>query len=477
MTKRVKYVSLQNILLALLCIVSLAVSGRYVSFAFAYSAPQYTRVLIDLQKDSEFNISEYPDNAQDYSIQFIQIAESVNGELFVYTYQPSQKTTYLVATEINMSLSESVDGTNLYGLTFLNSDGVFCKYKVNDFTVSDEVVRYYNITSIYREWIKGIDDETGNDNIKNAVAFNVGKLFRANTENGKVSYLCEQIETVQIINPFVDFLEYRNGFYLDGLCFDPQWCDSHYIAFSTAKQIDLLVEADVTYIKRYCARTQSLAGYTDYSEFITEYTTLTGDQTGDSFGDGFFAKKYEWKRIQSVEQFIKTEKLTDGTKKNLSGVQWVLRFVETRRSVKEDILSTHSTLYWTEISSVTILRLKFVTNGKVYNLGAISDRVSGDLKPGNTNTDELENFWEWIERITGVPQWVWKLIAAIIPFMILLPILSAIFPVFGSILSFVFGALLKGVVWLFKGLWWLICLPFKGIAALIRKVKDKKDGG
>ena len=42
-----------------------------------------------------------------------------------------------------MSLSESVDGTQLYGLTLINSDGVFCKYKVNGVTVSSDVVRYY----------------------------------------------------------------------------------------------------------------------------------------------------------------------------------------------------------------------------------------------------------------------------------------------------------------------------------------------
>ncbi|WP_251182181.1 hypothetical protein [Anaerocaecibacter muris] len=34
--------------------------------------------------------------------------------------------------------------------------------------------------------------------------------------------------------------------------------------------------------------------------------------------------------------------------------------------------------------------------------------------------------------------------------------------------------LLKAFAWLFKGLWWLICLPFKGIAALVNKIKERK---
>ena len=51
----------------------------------------YTEVLTDLQKDSSFNADNYPTKADDYSLQIIQLAESVNKELFVYVYQPSGK--------------------------------------------------------------------------------------------------------------------------------------------------------------------------------------------------------------------------------------------------------------------------------------------------------------------------------------------------------------------------------------------------
>lgn len=473
--KRVKF-NYIYVVIALVLLMLSVMGGRYIPSAFA-DTQQYTSALTDLQKDSSFNTADYPDKADDYAIRFIQIAESADKELFVYTYQPSQKTTYLVATEINMALSESVDGTQLYALTLLNSDGVFCKYKVNDVTVSSDIVRYYNISSIYREWQKGIDEETDNDNTKNAVAFEVGKLYTVTNSANGLLYFCKNIDVVTVINPFVDFLEYRNGFYLHGWAFDPQWCDSHYIAFSTDKQIDYLVEADITYIKRDCSRGQGLGGCTIYGDLVKDYITLNGEQIGDNWGDGFLSKKYEWKRIQTVEEFIKTEDLTETTKSSIYGLQWVLRFKETRRAIKEDILSTHSTLYWSEISNVSILRLKFVTDGKVYNLGVVSDKVTGDNISGNNNTNEIAGLFEWLERVTGVPQWVLKLLAAIIPLAILLPILSAIFPVVGQVLALVFGALLKAFIWLFKGLLWLVCLPFKGIAALVRKIKDKKDGG
>ena len=187
MTNKRTYNTNIVIAIALLLLIVSGSSGWYLLPAFA-DTERNTSALTDLQKDEAFNIDEYPDNAADYSIQLIQIAESTDGGLVVYTYQPCQKTTYLVATEINMSQSESVDGTLPYGLTLLNSDGVFCKYKVNDITVSVEATRYYNISSIFRDFINGIDKETGNDNTTDAVAFDVGKLYKATTdENGKIS--------------------------------------------------------------------------------------------------------------------------------------------------------------------------------------------------------------------------------------------------------------------------------------------------
>ena len=132
-------------------------------------------------------------------------------------------------------------------------------------------------------------------------------------------------------------------------------------------------------------------------------------------------------------------------------------------------------MVWTDISQVTILRLKFVADGKVYDLGAVSDKVTGDNKPGNNNTNEFASLWEWLSRITGIPQWVWKLIAAVVVLAILLPVLSIFFPVIGQILLWIVKIIGKGFYYLFKGLLWLICLPFKGIAVLVQKIKEAKD--
>ncbi len=57
--------------------------------ALAASEKEYTNVLDDLQQDGNFNEHDYLINEKDYSISVIQIAESTDGELFVYTYQPA----------------------------------------------------------------------------------------------------------------------------------------------------------------------------------------------------------------------------------------------------------------------------------------------------------------------------------------------------------------------------------------------------
>ena len=53
------------------------------------SATTYTDVLEDLQTDENFDESKYYANSEDTSLSVIQIAESSNGELFVYVYRPS----------------------------------------------------------------------------------------------------------------------------------------------------------------------------------------------------------------------------------------------------------------------------------------------------------------------------------------------------------------------------------------------------
>lgn len=376
------------IIFFLLCF-SLSGLGSTLS-AFAETR-NYTDVLTDLQKDSEFDISDYPDDSKDYSIQVIQIAEGENGELFLYTYQPCQKTTRLLATDINMSLSETVDGTKLYKLELLSCNGTLCKYLVKDVKVSADAVRYYNITTIYREFIKGIDlDIPTVTPVVNSVDFKVGRLFIASTDsNGNINYYYKGIDVIQIINPYFGNIRYLKGFKLY-----ESSCDAHYIAFSTDKQIDKLISADVFF------KTQSVSSNyphgDSYGSKISHMVSLNYTETVISEKNGLLGKTYTWNRIEKVSDFIKNEDIDLSIVNKIKNNEWVLRFYESDYTVTSGFGSSFH--YYTMVSEVSILRLEFETNGVLYNLGAVCPKISGTGKPSN-NTKPTNKFVSFFEKV------------------------------------------------------------------------------
>lgn len=475
---KLRYTSFFVKTILVIVLIMLACAFILSSAAYSVSAEEISLssgALSDLRKDPSFDITKYKDNQADYSVQVIQIAESTNKELVIYTYQPAQRTHHFVATCVNMSLAETASGTNLYNLELLSEEGVFCKYKVKDVFVADTEYRYYNITSIYRAWKEGVDASSGNDNTKNEVAYNVGKLFKASTIDGKVTYTEVCQETIEIVNPYVDYLRYSSGFWLATGA-----CDSHYIAFDTDKQIDTLMEAKV-YFKHRTARSKvgTLNDGITYGPEISETKELTGKDKGETleYGHPWFTKKFEWDRIQSVDEFKKTETLKPETIKNLDGAKWVLRFYETTFNSFWDGMGGYTD--YTDVSDVSILRLKFMTNGKLYDLGAVSSKVSGDNIPGGGETDTFDPF-RWLKDLTektGIPEWGWILIIVLIILAIAAPILALVFPVVGQAIKALFKFIVWLVSWLLKALIWLIELPFKAVIWLVQKITDKGGGG
>jgi hypothetical protein len=436
------------ILVAVLSVIIIVISGIFGGVAvYAATSTQYTNALTDLKKDSSFNADDYISNAADYSLQVIQIAESTDGELFVYVYQPSGQAQSLRATSINIStaINESLSYKN-YKLTYLNSSGVFFKYKVEGFTVKADAVRYYDISSIYRVWNKNFDNVLDNGNEITEVAYEVGQLWTACTVNDKVTYQMLTTETITITDKYVGLVHYSNGFKLY-----VSKCDSHFVAFSTDRQIDKLMEADVYFVTQ--SKTTTVASFVGesitYGEKQDNYVYLTYTDVSSNSADGLFGKKYTWNRIESVADFIKNEDLTDDGKADVANKQWVLRFYESDYSISSGLGST--TEYSTIVSEVTILRLKFETDGKVYNLGVVDNKQTGDGIPDNNNTNEIsilgnsKDLWSKLKVILG-------LIVAVIILIVLAPLLV-----------WVVGGIIKIFVWLVK-------LPFK---LFKRRKKDK----
>lgn len=484
MTKKQNYKKLLYALLTLFLLVITLIGGRGIIPAFADSSG-YTSALSDLQKDGNFDINKYPDKANDYSIQIIRVAENSDKELFVYTYQPCQKTTYLVATQVSMSLTDKLgvevkpdieltdeDKPKLYSLTLINTDGVFCKYKVNKFTVSKEAVRYYNIVSVYRKFNKDYGDtETGNGNVINSVYFKVGKLFKAETVDGSVKYFCKNVDTIEIINPFVDFISYGQQSNWDYIFGVTKWTDIHYIAFSTDKKIDTLKEADVKYTTQsYHYTGKNNEGYTYGEKSDPQYITLTGKE---EIGiDGY--EKYTWNSIYRTEDFIKTTELTGAAKTEVEKSEFVLVFLKTSFDEQElwSMMQGHyKEADGVKVSDVAILRLMFETDGITYNLGTLMNEQEGDDIAGNKPENEFIGFWAYIWRcivrlFNGTATLSEQIVSVIVLFIVVLAL-----PILLTVLSFVFPAFGAVMKTLLKGIWYVISSPFRFFAWIVRKIK------
>ena len=393
--------------------------GAYTG-ARAETAADYTDVLADLEKAENFHAAEYPEITDSKhelfgTIRVIQIAESKGGELFVYTYQPSNRVKLLPATELNMSRHETVDGTQLYSLKLLNSNGVFVKYLVDGMTVSGDVVRYYNITSIYRAWDNEIDGTTGNDNTGTAVSFSVACRWTAHTIGGDVLYGLTETETVAVTSKWCGTIRYAHGFSLFGALS----CDSHFVAFKTDHEMDELLSVTVAYTHQTRSKKTIWGGSkTVWSAAQSDTKTLFND---DAFvyDGGVFGKTYERARIVSVDAFMQTENLTADAQQNVSGKQWVLRFYETPyqadgTSFVESIFTGKKNIE-TKVNDVTLLRFEFELDGKVYDLGVIDNKQSADETPDNVPEKSFpEKIWEWLERAWHWCKTNWKWIVGVL---------------------------------------------------------------
>ena len=422
-------------------------------------------VLEDLSKDASFNASNYPSNAKDFSLSVIQLAESADKELFVYVYQPSGDKVKASSINISTTINDDISFFN-YSLELLNFEGTLFKYKVTNFEVKKDPVRYYAISSIYRPFDTGIGDKKSGNNTINEVNYVVNKQYCFGEINGKPYVNCIDIETIVVTDKFVGFVRHPDGF---KLFTGAGACDSHFVAFNTDKKIDKLFEADVY----YTTQKVSYDFFTEDSPFSIKF----GDSKTDNYaylkytdmvehtGGGFFAGTYKWDRIQSVEDFIKTEnrmtvyygavlnskvssKLTDEALNELKGKKWVLRFTETSYNKSPRSGMGAATYYHAEttmVGNVTILRLKFETDGITYNLGVIDNKQTGGTEPSNSTDIKVE------PNATG------KGIIYLILFVLLLVLLAPLLPYVLNVIVFI------------------VSLPIKLISEIVKLIKSLKE--
>lgn len=462
-----------NNIIIILLVFALAFSAVFFNagacVAHAEDAVQYSDVLYDLHKDSKFDESNYPENFKDYSISLIQIAEGVDGDIFVYVYQPSGSVKDYRASSINVSTSiNNALAPFNYKLEYINSSGVFYKYKIKDLKVSDNNIRYYTIPSIYRPFDEQVDVKAGGDNTINEVAFAVSRQYAFGTVKGEPYVECVDIQTIEVTDKFVGFVRSPSGFNFGTT--EMSYADGHFVAFTTDKPMDKLLEATVEYVTKdveLVAKGNISISVIPLSYEIgdpqKQHLDLAYTDTYEGEAHGlFYNYSYSWDRIQNIDDFLNSiesdqtiysgefvdvsysTEITEDAMNALKTKKWVLRFAETSYSQSRYInMLNPSTKYYkwesTDVSEVTILRLKFETDGDVYNLGVVDNKQTGSSDPINPDWDKP---FGGDVTVTLTPQAkktmsiVLIVIICICAVMLLIPILKAIYSLNHSKQSF-----------------------------------------
>lgn len=394
----------------IICALTLLPTSSGVAFA-DNGTLQGSDVLEDLSKDTSFRQSDYPVDESKNTLSIITIAESWNKELLIYVYQPAVSKNYR-ANYISMSIkiNDSID-PSIYKLTFCNSNGTLHKYVVDNFTVKDDDVRYYEIYSIFRPFDETVDKAADNDNTINSVPFGVSKSWKFGTINGNSYVDCVDVKTIDVTAKYVGFVRYENSDEYNRWTWMTGYdkpIDSHFVAFDTAFPIENLLEAKVYYSQQFISWHRDYFPDGVFEDVEKKEVTVNSTDKASFTSEGWYNYgHFEWNRIQKVEEFISGEdstKLYEGalfnttkysqiseeSREYLSSCKWVLRFTETEHTEFENLAGDLYSWNRFAVGNVTILRLKFVTAGVTYNLGVVDNMQTGSSIPSNITGTKIE---------------------------------------------------------------------------------------
>lgn len=462
----------------ILCLaLCLVMGGESILSAFSITASaeeseiKYTNCYNDLISDQSFAPENYPKlskaDEKYYSLELITIAESENGELFVYVYQPSGSAVDIHASSIDFSTKDRTEKQfKHYTLTYINSYGVFYKYKVNDFVVSSAETRYYEISDILRPWSEDYGDEKpGGDNTISEMPFAVGKQFTFTTNsNGSTSMNMEDIEYIMVTDKYCGYIRWEQDAWLADSA-----ADVHFVAFSTDRPIDKLLEADVYYEKQKYTFV-SVSGYvtSEWGEIQPAYAYLDHNSELEiELSDGsVFRESFKLvDQIQKTTDFVSMTypmylfpgfsvsneiPFTDEAKAELAKTEWVLTFDKTENWITGD--GTNVTQMFTRVGNVKLLRLKFQTAGVIYDLGVVDNMQTGSKDPAAVVEEQ-----DW-----------WQKIVMLLLVILLVVLLSFLEGPIGAFCKVIWN----GIKFIFRLLFAIITFPFR-LPGMIRDFKTE----
>ena len=439
--------------------------------------------LTELSKDENFNVEYYEENPTDYSIQVIQIAESSEGKLNIFTFQPARNTVDLKASSINIHYGFSSNGEGLspknYSLKLISSEGAFDKYEVEGFSVVADEHRYYNIVSIFRRLSTDVPTDTNvSGGTTTEKSYEVGQQWHAYTLNNKVCYEMNTFETVEITTNYTGFLQMNtdivNSYF--GSSSTGQFQQMWFIAFNVEDYIvEHIYNADMSFTyqryqdtyKNYALQSRTWKDAKPIPDEV-HLSDIDSESIERNLKIPFLKEVYSFKRIMSSEKFIENfEKqggvFSDEAKTKLKESQWVFAFKETPMSNTDVIegVSVYSYQSGTEVANATILRIRFMdVNKNIYDLGVVNDKVTAD--------DIADGFADGILSLTDSMKDIVEIISSILGLVVLL-IIANFCPPLLNVLGIIFKAIFNGFVWVLSLVFNVLIIPFKLIFNQKRK--------
>ena len=386
----------------------------------------YSNVLDDLEKDSTFDASVYPDNAEDVSVKLIQMAESEDGQLFLYVYQPADSQIDLECVSVSISVGFSANGEGLspklYDLILVSTEGVFDKYLVNEFALPDEAERYYNIVSLYREFNSVVDPESDKTEYKDTVckAYAVGQQWCAYTINDRRVYEMNTFKTVNLDIKLSSTVMVKGGLDWVGIGLDHD-VESHYVVFECT-QFDIAHIYNATVLSRSRKYKQNAyvwglwegaRSYPDGEGYTEQYIQLSDKEPPVvSEGVGLWSKEYTFERIMSGLEFkenLKKQEIeaVEDVLTKINDNYWVFSYLETELTTYIPGSATGVPGLVIEYTGYEaegyILQVEFMdTSGNVYDLGVVSDGFKSTGTSAVGGGVDIEAMFEDLQKILSV---------------------------------------------------------------------------
>ena len=413
-------------------------------------------------------------------VQYYDLENNLRTYVYLNLIDP-----YSLSSDLRIEISTATANANdvieesyqLYKLKYVNYESTFYKYEVLGLNNLVYTTRRYKINSI------GVLPEyaTYNGSLK------VDELYVFNgISNNTIKVFHEEVETITITDKEVDFWCYGDDDYwsefwgYDGrLEIDSKYTDAWYIFFNTDKQIDELLEIELTYQKyNYKFVYPRMEPYIKFdfeftekflNDFINEYEYY-GKQMEINFSEqvvdvikpgnktiassdkdwfGRYTTTYETLeniidlrkyKVEIGDEFVFTEQANKYT--------WAVHFLDTE---KYDTCpdGSISNIYGSGISNTAILRLRFKVGGIEKNCYAID--VPTDDFNGNIADTEINSFEDLFEKMTQLI----SLVVMLILLVLCLPVITTFF-----------SALVKFIKLIFEIIIYIITLPFRVILSI-----------